>query len=125
MPHFEVAPPSRRNARRMRKAMTEAELKLWNTVRGHRLMGLGFRRQMPIAGFIADFACPDHRLIVEIDGPSHTENMAIARDAQRDARLSALGWHVLRFSNDDVMKHLDDVCTHILKVAGLDYPGRG
>ncbi|MFC5441767.1 endonuclease domain-containing protein [Rhizobium halophytocola] len=124
MPHFEVAPPNRRNARRMRKVLTDAELTFWNAVRAHRLMGLGFRRQMPIAGFIVDFACPDHHLIAEIDGPSHTDDVAIARDAARDRHLRLLGWHVLRFSNDDVTKHLDDVCTHVLRVVGLDYPGR-
>lgn len=73
-PHSKVPPHLRRNARRMRSAMTEAELKLWNELRAHRLMGLGFRRQVPIGRFIADFACPEHKLIVEVDGSQHAEN---------------------------------------------------
>jgi very-short-patch-repair endonuclease len=59
MTHNLVSANNRRNARRMRKVMTDAELKLWNAIRAHKLMGLGFRCQMPIAGHIADFACPD------------------------------------------------------------------
>jgi very-short-patch-repair endonuclease len=54
MTHNLVSANSRRNARTMRKVMTDAELKLWNEIRAHRLMGLGFRRQMPIAGHIVD-----------------------------------------------------------------------
>ncbi|MCG5485008.1 MAG: DUF559 domain-containing protein [Sinorhizobium meliloti] len=51
MPHADVSPEVRGNARRMRNAMTEAETKLWNELRADRLMGLGFRRQVPIAGY--------------------------------------------------------------------------
>ena len=61
MPHDPFHPTSRKPAKSMRRAMTEAELKLWNELRAHRLMGLGFRRQVPIAGYIVDFACPDTR----------------------------------------------------------------
>ncbi|WP_377287975.1 endonuclease domain-containing protein [Rhizobium sp. SG2393] len=114
MPHTPVPPSHRRNARRMRKSLTEAELAFWNAVRAHRLMGLGFRRQMPISGYIVDFACPTHRLIVEIDGSQHADAEAI-RDRVRDARLQAAGWIVLRFWNDDVLRHLDDVCMHIIR----------
>ncbi len=122
MPHELVPPRNRQNARRMRRVMTDAELKLWNEVRAHRLMGLGFRRQMPIAGFIVDFACPDHRLIVELDGSQHGENAEAARDATRQAKLEAEGWTVLRFWNDDVLKDIDGVCSHIVAVAGLAEP---
>ena len=64
----------------MRKVMTDAELKLWNELRAHRLMGLGFRRQFPIAGYIVDFACPEKKLVVEVDGSQHTEADAVASD---------------------------------------------
>ncbi|MGD9914890.1 MAG: endonuclease domain-containing protein [Rhizobiaceae bacterium] len=100
----------------MRKAMTDAELKLWNEIRAHRLMGLGFRRQLPIAGYIVDFVCPDKRMIVEVDGSQHADNAA---DAVRDRRLGELGWTVLRFWNDDVLRDIAGVCQHIVMVAGL------
>ena len=104
----------------MRKAMTEAELKFWNVVRAHRLMGLHFRRQMPIAGYIVDFACSEHKIIVEIDGSGHGRTETVIADARRSERLAALGWMVLRFWNDDVLKDIDGVCTHILRVIGFD-----
>ena len=122
MPHAQVPAKQRSNARRMRKSMTEAELKLWNALRAHRLDGLGFRRQMPIAGYIVDFACPAMKLVVELDGSQHAEGFAVRRDQVRTARLEADGWTVLRFWNDDVLKSIDDVCRHILKVAGVNTP---
>ena len=102
----------------MRKELTEAELKFWNAVRAHRLENLGFRRQVPIAGYIVDFACPSHRIIVEIDGSQHADNAVY--DAVRTARLERDGWTVIRFWNDDVLKDLDHVCRHVLKVARID-----
>jgi very-short-patch-repair endonuclease len=119
MTHHAVPDSNRRNARRMRKALTAAELRFWNTVRAHRLMGLGFRRQVPIAGYIGDFACPEHKLVIEIDGPSHTFDQSIERDKVRDLTLVSLGWTVLRFTNEDVLEHLDGVCTHFLQVIGV------
>ena len=104
----------------MRKAMTDAELKFWNAVRAHRLNGLRFRRQMPIAGFIVDFACPEHRIVVEIDGSGHGRAETFAADAERSDKLAALGWKILRFWNDDVLKDVDGVCNHILRVIGHD-----
>ncbi|BCG87210.1 hypothetical protein MesoLj113c_33200 [Mesorhizobium sp. 113-3-9] len=103
----------------MRKAMTDAELKLWNELRAHRLMGMGFRRQLPIAGYIVDFACPQKKLIVELDGSQHADAGLAAADASRTKRLEQDGWTVLRFWNDDVIRDIDNVCQHIVIVAGL------
>lgn len=99
--------------------MTDAELKLWNAVRAHRLSGLGFRRQVLVAGFIADFACPSHRLIIEIDGSQHGDADQAAYDAARTSRLEADGWTILRFWNDEVLRDIDGVCRHIVTAAGL------
>lgn len=123
MPHFEVPKPNRRNARRMRTCMTDAELRFWNAVRAHRLMGIGFRRQLPIAGYITDFASPEHKLIIEIDGASHSHDHEIDRDRDRDQRLHALGWNVVRITNEDVLHNLDAVCTHILRSIGGERSG--
>ena len=118
MTHAPVPPQRRANAKRMRKALTEAELKLWNELRAHRLMGLGFRRQVPVAGFIVDFACPQHRLIVEIDGWQHAREPNAVYDEARTRRLEADHWTVLRFWNDDVLRDIDNVCLHIVTVIG-------
>ncbi|MDP3896660.1 MAG: DUF559 domain-containing protein [Mesorhizobium sp.] len=125
MPHTPVPPRHRSNAKSMRRVMTEAELKLWNDLRAHRLMGLSFRRQVPIAGFIVDFACPAKRLIVEIDGSQHGEAEQAIADAWRTRRLERDGWTILRFWNDDVLRDIDNVCLHIVTVAGLARPEAG
>jgi very-short-patch-repair endonuclease len=117
--HYPVPASNRSNARKMRKAMTDAELKLWNEGRAHRLMGLTFRRQMPIAGYIVDFACPRKKLIVELDGSQHAQTEASVSDAARTTKLDALGWTILRFWNDDVIRDIDNVCQHIVIEAGL------
>jgi very-short-patch-repair endonuclease len=110
---------NRRNARKMRKMLTDAELKLWNELRAHRLMGLPFRRQMPISGYIVDFACSSKRLIVEVDGSQHGSEAGARSDSVRDEKLRSLGWTMLRFWNDDVLRDIDNVCRHIVIAAGL------
>ena len=119
MAHAFVPKRHRQNAKTMRRVMTDAELKLWNEVRAHRLMGLGFRRQVPIGPFIVDFACSSHRLILEVDGSQHAEPEASEKDERRDAFLRSGGWTILRFWNDDVLREIDDVCQHIVIAAGL------
>lgn len=119
MPHTPVSPRNRTSAKAMRRVMTDAELKLWNELRAHRLMGLGFRRQVPIAGYIVDFACSEKRLVVEVDGSQHGEDAGAAHDAIRTLKLEQDGWTVLRFWNDDLLRDVDGVCAHIVNVAGL------
>ena len=123
MPHTPIPPQNRARARKMRKNLTEAELKLWNAIRAHRLMGLSFRRQAHIAGFIVDFACPEKNLIVEVDGSQHADAENAAYDQARSQRLEADGWSILRFWNDDVLRDIDGVCQHIVIAAGLNKPG--
>ena len=122
MSHFAVPPANRVNARKMRKQMTDAELKLWNELRAHRLMNLAFRRQMPIAGYIVDFACPAKKIVVEVDGSQHANAMTTEADRTRTSKLEALDWTVLRFWNDDVLRDIDNVCQHIVIAAGLAAP---
>jgi len=123
MAHAFIPKRQRQNAKAMRRIMTEAELKLWNEIRAHRLMGLGFRRQVPIGPYIVDFACPSQGLILEVDGSQHAEPETSERDAGRDAFLRARGWIILRLWNDDVLRGIDDVCQHIVIAAGLSAVG--
>jgi len=84
----------RERAAGLRASATWSEQLLWNELRSSRL-GVSFRRQVPVAGrFIADFLAPAWRLIVEVDGASHTGRRA--RDERRDRVLALLGYHVLR-----------------------------
>lgn len=117
MNHKSVPPAHRKFAKSMRSEMTEAELKLWNAVRASRLMELKFRRQLPIAGYIVDFACPSHRIIVELDGSQQNADGTIRYDNERTRNLQTLGWTVVRFWNDDVLKDINGVCQHIVLVA--------
>ena len=84
-------------ARRFRKADTRAETILWEMLRGRRLGGFKFRRQVPIDRYFADFVCLECNLIVELDGPSHLESAE--QDAVRTRRLEALGYLVIRVRN--------------------------
>ncbi|UVK41706.1 endonuclease domain-containing protein [Mesorhizobium sp. AR10] len=119
MGHDLVPLRQRKNAKSMRRVMTDAELKLWNELRAHRLMGMSFRRQVPIGPYIIDFACSAHRLIVEVDGSQHADAEHLRHDEARSAYLKANGWTILRFWNDDVIRDIDNVCQHIVIVAGL------
>ncbi len=82
-------------------------------------MGLGFRRQFPVAGYIVDFACREKKLVVEVDGLQHAEADAVDGDEARTLRLEQDGWTVLRFWNDDIIRDIDNVCQHIVIAAGL------
>ncbi|MCW5713621.1 MAG: endonuclease domain-containing protein [Bauldia sp.] len=114
MAHQDIPPSARRRAKRMRTAMTPAERKLWAALRGHRLDGLGFRRQVPMGPYTADFYCAGARMVIEVDGGQHAESR---RDANRDAWLDLNGIRTIRFWNADVMTNLDGVLTAILVAA--------
>jgi len=101
-------------ARRPRRDLTDAERKLWGKLRARRLAGLAFRRQAPCGSFIADFLCAEARLVVEVDGATHSRDEEIAYDKRREAWLVANGYRVLRVTNDDVYRNLDGVCEAIL-----------
>jgi very-short-patch-repair endonuclease len=99
-------PLIRRAALEMRHPQTPAEARLWACLRGQQL-GLKFRRQHPIDCYIADFYCAACCLVIEVDGPSHLEQAM--QDEERTAWLEANGYHVIRFSNADVLQGLDQV----------------
>ncbi|EPR22375.1 MULTISPECIES: endonuclease domain-containing protein [Agrobacterium] len=102
--------------------MTGAELKFWNAVRAHRLEGLSFRRQLPVAGYIVDFACPLHKIIFELDGFQHADDAAAAYDRERTRTFEELGWTVLRFWNEDILGDIDNVSLHIIRTVKEDRP---
>jgi very-short-patch-repair endonuclease len=90
-------------ARRLRQTQTTPEARLWDLVRGRKLNGCKFRRQVPIDRYFADFACIEARLIVELDGAVHDEEDVVLRDMARTEVLEACGYAVLRFQNEAVM----------------------
>ena len=96
-------------ARSLRRNATSAERRLWQGLRRSQVGGFRFRRQAILGGSIVDFAAFDARLIVEVDGATHSTHEEIARDAARSAALAAQGFAVLRVTNDDVFRNLDGV----------------
>jgi very-short-patch-repair endonuclease len=104
-------------ARALRKTMTPQEVKLWVCLRRLRPQGFHFRRQAPLEGYILDFVCFKHRLIVEVDGGQHGFDAGLAHDALRDAHFAALGFLTLRFWNHDVDMNLDGVVETIFSHA--------
>ena len=99
-------------ARGLRRHMTDAERLLWYFLRARRFAGCKFRRQHPIGPFVADFACLEHRLIIEADGGQHAD---AASDRQRTLWLEAQGWRLVRFWNEDIMRRTHDVLDEIRK----------
>jgi very-short-patch-repair endonuclease len=101
-------------ARMLRKNMTDAERKLWSSLRSNQL-GIKFRKQVPYGHYITDFMSIETRLIVELDGSQHYLEEGIQNDQQRDRYFRNEGFTVLRFTNIDVMKNIDGVLTSILE----------
>jgi very-short-patch-repair endonuclease len=107
-------------ARQLRSNRTEAERQLWRQLRELKLAGFKFRQQVPIDYFIVDFACLSERLIVEVDGGTHSTDAELERDARRERYLQEQGFRVLRFWNSDVMQNMEGVMDTI--VAALHTP---
>ena len=108
-PTWKVSTKLRSNARALRRNSTDAERLLWAALRGHRLDGASFRRQVPIENYIADFVCHAALLVIELDGGQHFSDQAEQKDAARSAVIEANGFQVLRFDNHDVMTNRDGV----------------
>ena len=101
-------------ARAMRKAMTEPEVMLWSRLRGRSPDKPTFRRQHPMGSIILDFYCPAARLAVEVDGSTHWDAAARARDAARDRWLTEHGIQVLRIPASQIFHDLGEVTDGVL-----------
>jgi very-short-patch-repair endonuclease len=93
-------------AKQLRKAMTDAELRLWQRLRGEQL-GVKFRRQHPFENYVLDFVCMERRLVIEVDGGQHMQDADY--DETRSKNLVAAGFAVLRFWNHEVLSDTDAV----------------
>jgi very-short-patch-repair endonuclease len=111
-----ASPRDVRFARQLRKDMSLPEVLLWRELRG-KPMGLKFRRQFPVLGYVADFACVEVRLLIEIDGIVHDMGDQPARDVERDAILTNKGWKVLRIAATDVLRDVSGMAGSIVALA--------
>ncbi len=107
-------------ARGLRQNQTEAERKLWTYLRNRQLIGVKFRRQHFIAPFIVDFCCPEHWLVIEIDGGQHAER--VEADLKRTAFLTAQGYRVVRFWNNEVLTNIEGVAERLFSIFSDPHP---
>jgi len=105
-------------AKDLRASATDGERKLWAILRGKQFAGLRFRRQQPLGPYIADLYCSAAKLVFELDGGQHSTDANMAYDTARDGWLKSQGYRVLRFSNEDFLKHRDVIIEAIGRAIG-------
>ena len=97
----------------LRKEATDAEQWLWQHLRSRRLLGFKFRRQVPIGDYIIDFLCKEQKLVVELDGSQHQEQ--VEYDQRRSEYLEQQGYRVVRYWNHDVLQQGEVVMEDIVR----------
>lgn len=113
----------------LRTNQTDAESRLWYHLRSRRFQGWKFRRQHLLQGYIVDFICLRRKLVIELDGGQHANQ--IAHDTHRTKVIEKEGFKVIRFWNNDVLSNLDGVLEMILNTphppqsGDLSHKGRG
>ncbi len=95
-------------AKSNREEMTESEMVLWNALRDN-IQGYRFRRQHAIGQYIADFVCLPAQLVIEVDGGYHQSLEQQEMDNIRTNYLEEKGFHVVRFSNEEVSANIKGV----------------
>ncbi|SRR5258706_8987179 len=99
----------------LRKNQTKEESILWWHIRNRELIGLKFRRQVVFDNYIVDFVCFERKLIIEIDGGQHNDDLKIEADKKRDTYFMKNGFTILRFWNNEITNNIDGVMQVILK----------
>ncbi len=112
IPGQKINPQKLERARELRREMTSAEKMLWQELRGDKL-GVHFRRQQIIAGFIVDFYCHSASLVIEVDGGIHDAKRQKENDRERERILNEMGLRIVRFRNDEVEKELAQLLSRI------------
>ncbi|HLH12511.1 MAG TPA: DUF559 domain-containing protein [Methylovirgula sp.] len=112
--------PETRRARQLRRNQTSAEEQLWRALRGRKLNGFKFVRQLPLGPYFADFVCREQKLVVEVDGATHGSDAEVSRDERRSAYLAGLGYRVVRITNAEIFGGIENVVEAIL--AALESP---
>ncbi len=101
-------------AKELRKEQTNAEKSLWKILRNRQLGNLKFYRQKVLGYYIADFYCPELKLVIEVDGDVHALPEQIVHDTRRTYWLESEGFRVIRFTNQEVFGNISGVCEEIL-----------
>jgi very-short-patch-repair endonuclease len=107
-----IDPVKLARARELRREMTSSEKILWEALRGNKL-GVQFRRQQIIAGYIVDFYCHQAELVIEVDGGVHAYSEQRGQDSERDRALEEMGLRVVHIWNSEIERNLSDVVERI------------
>lgn len=99
-------------AKKNKQFQTDAESLIWEHIRNS-LLGVKFNRQYIIGDYIVDFVCLEKKLILEIDGGYHSEYEQIQKDEHRTERLKAMGFNVIRYTNEDLFADIESVLNGI------------
>ena len=102
----------REYARRNRENATLAEQYLWEHLL-RKTLGVDFLRQHIIGDYIVDFVSRHDGLVIEVDGGYHSEPQQHEDDVRRENYLERMGYHVMRFSNEEVLFDIDNVIKQI------------
>ncbi|HEV2649812.1 MAG TPA: endonuclease domain-containing protein [Rhizomicrobium sp.] len=100
-------------AKPFRLNMTDAENLLWSRLKGVRAPGDGFIWQFPIGPFVADFACADTGIAIEIESAAHSSEAEMKYEAALTHYLGERGWRVVRLQTHEVYEHLEGVVSYI------------
>ena len=110
---FGADPVTFRAAAILRRNLTLAELLLWKKLKDRKLFNTKFRKQHPINIFIVDFYCHDYKLVIEIDGDIHNNEISNEYDLNRTEELKKYGIRVIRFTNEQIIYNIDFVIERI------------
>ncbi len=102
-------PHLKKYSRKLRKQMTDAELKFWGIVRKKQIENIQFLRQRPIGKYIVDFVSLSRKIIIEIDGSQHYEENHKLKDKQREIFLNKLGFSIIRFNDHEALTNIEGV----------------
>ncbi len=96
------------NAKSLRKNMTYAEKLLWSRIRDNKI-GYYFRRQHPLSNYVVDFFCHQVSLVIEVDGDVHADKTVQLEDKDKEESIKSYGLHMIRFTNDEVIKDVNGI----------------
>lgn len=101
--------------RKLRSNQTDAERLLWAKIRKKQIENFQFNRQKPIGIYIVDFYCDRAKVVIEIDGGQHYEDQNVLEDKKRKDYFKKLGLKVIRFTNLDILKNIENVVDRIYR----------
>jgi len=106
-------------AQSLHNAQTKTETLLWSVLRSKQISNLIFRQQHPAGPVFTDFACVNHKPIVEIDGGYH--DLVSDADQRRGQYLAKEGWSVVRFTNMEVENDPEAIAYRVTEIPGIEY----